>query len=242
MSHEATNWAMKQRGLKPATKIVLFCLADRHNPDYGCFPDHKTLAADAEMSERSIRDHLDILEKAGLITRETGARKDGTFASTRYVLAFDGRRQNLPSAKSADGEITSPPTAKFAAHRRQNLPTNPVIEPRNESVSVAMPARKPETRNALFDDFWSIYPKKVGKEAARKNFDKAVKAGADPAAIIDGARRYAAAVAGRDSRYTKHAQGWLTDGRWSDEIQKLIPQQGPPDERRSFLRKIAGAA
>ena len=38
MSHAATNWAIQQRGLKPATKIVLWFLCDRHNPDFGCFP------------------------------------------------------------------------------------------------------------------------------------------------------------------------------------------------------------
>jgi hypothetical protein len=38
MSHEATNWAIQQRGLKPTTTIVLWHLCDRHNPDFGCFP------------------------------------------------------------------------------------------------------------------------------------------------------------------------------------------------------------
>ena len=33
MSHKATVWAIQQRGLKPATKIVLWFLCDRHNPD-----------------------------------------------------------------------------------------------------------------------------------------------------------------------------------------------------------------
>ncbi|PKP62913.1 MAG: GntR family transcriptional regulator, partial [Alphaproteobacteria bacterium HGW-Alphaproteobacteria-8] len=36
MSHDATNWAIQRRGLKPATKIVLWHLCDRHNPDFGC--------------------------------------------------------------------------------------------------------------------------------------------------------------------------------------------------------------
>ena len=35
MSHKATVWAIQQRGLKPATKIVLWFLCDRHNPDFG---------------------------------------------------------------------------------------------------------------------------------------------------------------------------------------------------------------
>lgn len=125
MSHAATNWALKQKGLKPATKIVLLCLADCHNPHMGCFPSHKTLAADAEMSERSVRDHLEILEAKGLIRRVTGERRGGEFAATNYQFGFefDGR-QDLPTAEIASGEIASPPTANSAIHQRQNLPTN----------------------------------------------------------------------------------------------------------------------
>ena len=44
MSHKATVWAIQQRGLKPATKIVLWFLCDRHNPDFGCFPTQARLA------------------------------------------------------------------------------------------------------------------------------------------------------------------------------------------------------
>lgn len=125
MSHAATNWALKQKGLKPATKIVLLCLADCHNPHMGCFPSHKTLAADAEMSERSVRDHLELLEAKGLIRRVAGERRGGEFAATNYQFAFefDGR-QDLPTAEIANGENASPPTANSANHRRQNLPTN----------------------------------------------------------------------------------------------------------------------
>ena len=36
MSHKATLWAIEQRGLKPTTKIVLWHLCDRFNPDFGC--------------------------------------------------------------------------------------------------------------------------------------------------------------------------------------------------------------
>lgn len=69
MSHAATNWATAQRGLKPATKIVLWLLCDRHNPDYGCFPTQARLAEDAEMSISALNDHLATLEGLGLIRR-----------------------------------------------------------------------------------------------------------------------------------------------------------------------------
>lgn len=90
MSHEATNWAIRQRGLKPATKLVLWHLCDRHNPDHGCFPSQARLAHDAEVSRASLNEHLNLLEQAGLLRRErchdpvTKRRM-----STRYILGFE---------------------------------------------------------------------------------------------------------------------------------------------------------
>ena len=69
MSHAATNWAIQQRGLKPATKIVLWFLCDQHNPDFGCFPTQARLAEDAEMSISALDDHLATLENLRLILR-----------------------------------------------------------------------------------------------------------------------------------------------------------------------------
>ena len=67
--------------------------------------------------------------------------------------------------------------------------------------------------------------------------------GADPGEIIAGANRYAVSVAGKESGFIKHPQGWLTDGRWSDEVStQPVHQQSEGGERRSFLRKVAGAA
>jgi DNA-binding transcriptional MocR family regulator len=69
MSHEATNWAIKQRGLKPTTKIVLWHLCDRFNPDYGCFPSQARLAHDCEISRSTLNEHLGQLEAGGLLRR-----------------------------------------------------------------------------------------------------------------------------------------------------------------------------
>src|SRR6056297_2271066 len=69
MSHAATNWAIQQRGLKPTTKIVLWHLCDRFNPDYGCFPSQERLAQDCEISRSTLNEHLGRLEAAGLLRR-----------------------------------------------------------------------------------------------------------------------------------------------------------------------------
>ena len=90
MSHEATNWAIKQRGLKPTTKIVLWHLCDRFNPDYGCFPSQDRLAHDCEISRSTLNDHLGQLEAVGLLRRV--ARRDFVTKRqlpTRYILGFE---------------------------------------------------------------------------------------------------------------------------------------------------------
>jgi len=104
MSHAATNWAIQQRGLKPATKIVLWFLCDRHNPDFGCFPTQARLAEDAEMSISALNDHLATLEDLGLIHRiRTQNPRTHRRQPTRYILGFEARFPQEPPPESGEG-------------------------------------------------------------------------------------------------------------------------------------------
>ncbi len=90
MSHQGTNWAILQRGLKPTTRIVLWHLCDRYNPDYGCFPAQERLAYDCEISRSTLNLHLIRLETAKLLRRVQ--RIDPISKqqmSTRYILGFE---------------------------------------------------------------------------------------------------------------------------------------------------------
>ncbi|MET4034945.1 MULTISPECIES: helix-turn-helix domain-containing protein [unclassified Bradyrhizobium] len=97
--------------------------------------------------------------------------------------------------------------------------------------------------NSNFPDFWSAYPKRVAKAQAEKAFAAAIKRSADPAAMIDGAKRYAAERAGQDPKFTKHPATWLNGECWLDESfshddGKTIDQHGniidtPRPRRRS---------
>lgn len=124
MSHRATLWAIEQRGLKPTTKIVLWHLCDRFNPDFGCFPSQARLAEDCEISRSTLNDHLDRLEAAKLVRRVP--RVDPVSKRqmpTRYILGFEeglaphdpepcpesGHRDGL----DARGDDFAPETADF---------------------------------------------------------------------------------------------------------------------------------
>lgn len=140
MSHEATNWAIRQRGLKPSAKLVLWHLCDRYHPDNGCFPAQETLANDCEISRAGLNNQLEELEEAGLIRRET--RHDQATKrqkSTLYRFAFeaDFRVQNLDTdGAKAVSRNDAEPCPKNSESRVQNLDTNSVREPVREPVNL----------------------------------------------------------------------------------------------------------
>lgn len=76
-----------------------------------------------------------------------------------------------------------------------------------------------------FDQWYSRYPKKEAKEAARKAFVKARKS-VDLKALIEGADKYAAAMKDKDRQYVALPATWLNAGRWADEISETPGQPG----------------
>lgn len=90
MSHAATNWAIQQRGLRPIAKLLLWNLADCHNPVAGCYPTQGYLAEQCEISRASVNRYLADLEAAGAIRREQRVDPSSKRQRpTRYFLAFE---------------------------------------------------------------------------------------------------------------------------------------------------------
>ena len=124
MSHYMTALAMKQKGLKPATKIVLYWLADHHNGETGeCFPSINRLAEVCEMSRRSVENQLETLETLGLIQRVNQFRDRGGKTSNRYVLELVGTFEN-DSSTDNDTQNLRMVCEKSAHGDTQNLRMN----------------------------------------------------------------------------------------------------------------------
>lgn len=74
MSHVATNWASRARGIQPAQKLILFFLADYHTPDFGCEIDFQVLADQTEISVSDLEAHVAELARAGWVTLGAAGR------------------------------------------------------------------------------------------------------------------------------------------------------------------------
>jgi len=103
LSHYMTALAMRQTGIKPASKIVLYWLADHHNSETGlCCPGIDTLAAECEMDRTTVMRHLKALESGGLIARRARFKPSGERTSDAYTLLIDPetKSQNATETKS----------------------------------------------------------------------------------------------------------------------------------------------
>ncbi|WEF24623.1 helix-turn-helix domain-containing protein [Paracoccus sp. S3-43] len=235
MSNDATHWAVKQRGLKPATKIVLWHLADRHNPDFGCFPSQERLAHDCEMSRSTVNEHLNILESMGLIRRERRVNaQTRRQESTRYLLAFEeGFVADSPCPESGHGAVSgkgAEPCPENAESRVRNPDTNSVREPLREP-SRAQPRGTAQLVSDEGDEdfqrFWQAHPRPSSRDRTWQAWQAAKKGGAEVERIIEAASRYAVVCAGTESQYRVRSDAWLSDQRWKDFDDALRRHPGP---------------
>jgi len=74
----------------------------------------------------------------------------------------------------------------------------------------------PSSKSDGFDAFWKAYPRRVGKEAARKAWAVCLKRGVKSWHIIEGAQ-WLAAHPPDDPKYIPHPATWLNQGRYDDE-------------------------
>lgn len=231
MSHHATNWAITQRGLKPTTKLVLWHLADRHNPDLGCFPSQQRLADDCEISRSVLNVHLAKLEDSGLIVRVRRIDpKSKKQTSTRYYLAFEDGfaaiAAEVQEAAKAASEKPCPETGHGSVSGNEAKPcpencdsrvripdTNPVREP------LSKPCVHTNSKDQIpdgFEKFWKVHPRPRDRDKCLELIRAAIAEGVAINWIVQSAERYQAENKGNRPMYVAFADNWLDQQRWRD--------------------------
>ncbi len=81
-----------------------------------------------------------------------------------------------------------------------------------------------DKKQADFERFWAVYPKKVGKGDARKAFSK-VKAPVDTLIAAVEAQKVSTQWTQENGRYIPNPSTWLNQERWEDEVTTATPTQ-----------------
>jgi hypothetical protein len=125
-----------------------------------------------------------------------------------FIALKDDTTEVLHQSSGSPPEI--PPQMKDEGGKREEV---------DKKESRAVAPRRAAVEEA-FEEFWKVYPKRKGanpKAPARKLFDAAVKSGADPKAIIAGAKRCAEQDHDKiNTEFIPQAVKWLRDRRWED--------------------------
>jgi len=162
-------------------------------------------------SDYRVRSFLKLLEKEEMIVSETNTGK------TQITICNYSHYQEAERTDNAS-----------ATQEKRTKDTNtPNTSSLRSDVTI-----KPDFESEFEQQFWPVYPRRVGKGQALKAFRAARKQN-DLETIMAGVRRYAASRQGENPEYTKHASTWLNGQCWLDEADpKFSACRSDPPSRR----------
>lgn len=104
--------------------------------------------------------------------------------------------------------------------RNTNGTQNDFLPITNKRIKEIKNKEKEKPEKTDFDLFWEAYPRKEGKGAARKSFEKAIKKGVTVDMLIDAVNRQrcGAQWTKDNGQYIPHPATWLNQERWEDEL------------------------
>ncbi|MFG1257325.1 hypothetical protein V5F79_08350 [Xanthobacter flavus] len=209
----------------------MLCVCARHDPKgYLAINGHPLTVTDiarlAGVAETEAEILMEELGRNGVFSRN----RTGVIYSRRMVKdekrSKEGRKwKNLGLSQATEnkGEKSAP------ARGATSGPSPHILEARSlEEKEICAAEASPSGKAAKSDlaEAWErfrrAYPRRDGSQdwpKAREIFDRAVKAGVDPKAIIGGAERYAADCRRRGDeggKFVKQARSWLNGRLWEE--------------------------
>jgi len=210
------------------TAFRLYAVLARYadNVTHQAFPSLDTLAERLSSSEKTVRRAIEDLVEHGAITKHNRGRYNSNLY-TVMVSPPEGTKMSFEGSKvSAEGTKMSQRVDKNVQVTRTTE-----LEPENLSTS--------------FNEFWDVYPRKMGKGEARGAFQKAVtRFGLDT--VMEGVRRLAADPNLPAAQFVPRASTWLNQERWGDDPYPVPDVRGLPGvkpaaelpDARAWVRKM----
>ncbi|MCA0358716.1 MAG: hypothetical protein LCH78_18030 [Proteobacteria bacterium] len=127
------------------------------------------------------------------------------------------RYQERKRQKASENDANDVSDVSDYPLNKEVSPTPPSRNYTPKGVNITTHARKADREPEGFEAFWSVYPRRVGKDAARKAFAKASRR-TSLADLIAAVRRDAESQwRDRPPDMIPHPSTWLNQARWEDE-------------------------
>lgn len=183
----------------------------------------------AGLSDSDIVRVLAVEEKERLERKRAGDRERQRRRRAR--IAAESVTDVTPVTSVTRDECDPPSSVSPPSMVSPNTPslTTPSSTPPSISRAVAKATRSEIADR--FEEFWRVYPRRDGanpKRPASKKFEAAIRSGADPSAIIAGAKAYASDEAAKErvgTSFIAQAATWLNQHRWEDYAAAAAPDR-----------------
>jgi hypothetical protein len=187
--------------LTPNAKLLFGEITALCHQEGYCWAGNQYFADLYDVSKTSISTWIGNLKDAGHITVEMNYKEGSKHILNRYIrILGEGIQENLDT-----------PTRKLNDPIQENLRDNNTV---NNTKNI--------TPNNIgdFDSFWRFYPRKAGKEAARKAWAKLRPDEHIMQLILDNVRERVEKGEWRkdNQSYILHASTYLNQKRWEDEV------------------------
>lgn len=192
----------------------------------------RTLVDETGLTPKMIRTASRVLRDSGWVVTERTSPDDATLIWKPSVSAgqADSAQSAPPPAQSGGTPPAQSAISSFETGRDNPLPPDGgLFGPPDAPPLRSVPT--PAELDAEFARFWSLYPRRTGKKAARTAYGRARRT-ATVQAIATGLRAQLPSMAATDPAYLPHPTTWLNQGRWEDELLPAArrPAVASPDE------------
>lgn len=223
MSIEALSMVLNHSQATGSSKVVLLGIANHLGPDAveGAWPSQRRLAEYANMSERGVQKCIDKLVVLGELRVEVSAgHSRNQYKPNRYWITIEcppdcdrSMSHRRGEQVYSEGRTPVPPGANAGTVRGEPEFVLTVIEPSKEPTE-NLNSKSVSKTSSKFDEWWAHYPRKEGKGAARKEFDKAIKK-TSLEVLVASAESYRDDP-NREPKFTVQPARWLREERWDD--------------------------
>lgn len=190
------------------------------------------LAREGKEGRDAVNTALNELTEFGYIKRQKTQREDGTF-STELVVYDQPENWESTETEAFSADFQAPTTGKPTTGKPtvgKPVANRNTVTKKREELS---PSSNDEDQ---FNEWWNLYPRKTGKQDARKAWKTATKQ-TSPADII-AATQHQTTTSGsplnREPQYVPYPASWLRAGHFLDtptETQREIRPYDAPKRR-----------
>lgn len=156
---------------------------------------------------------------------EMSGREAILFPVFKAVVDRDAQKSDVLAKNGATGGSTSKANASKSKQMQANESkcklTNNIrhkTEDKGHKTEDDIPPKSPSKGDA-FERFWSVYPRKVGKQSAKRAFER-VKVPLETLVTAVERQKCSDQWTRDNGQYIPHPTTWLNQGRWDDELPK----------------------